>query len=68
MTKERQREIASMGGRKAHELGVAHQYTSEEASAAGKRSHQLGTAHRFTPEQAAEAGRKGGKARAATFE
>ena len=32
----RVREIASMGGKKAHELGVAHKWTSEEARAAGK--------------------------------
>jgi uncharacterized protein len=33
----RRREIASMGGRKAHQDGRAHQFTSEEASAAGKK-------------------------------
>ncbi len=30
-----QREIASQGGREAHRLGVAHQFTSEEARIAG---------------------------------
>ena len=39
MDPERQREIASEGGRAAHESGNAHEFTSEEASEAGKKSH-----------------------------
>ena len=39
MDPSRQREIASQGGRAAHESGNAHQFTSEEARAAGKKSH-----------------------------
>ena len=35
MDPERQREIASMGGRAAHERGLAHEFTSEEARRAG---------------------------------
>lgn len=35
MSKEKHREIASLGGRTAHEMGRAHQFTSEEAQAAG---------------------------------
>lgn len=31
---EQRKEIASMGGRKAHELGKAHKWTPEEARAA----------------------------------
>lgn len=31
------REIASKGGKAAHEQGTAHQFTSEEARAAGKK-------------------------------
>lgn len=38
MDKERQRQIASYGGKRAHELGTAHEFTSEEAQAAGKKS------------------------------
>ena len=34
MDREKQREIASMGGRAAHAGGRAHQFTSEEAKAA----------------------------------
>ncbi len=37
MDQQRQREIASMGGKAAHESGNAHQFTSEEARAAGKK-------------------------------
>ncbi len=31
---ERRKEIAAMGGRKAHQNGRAHKFTSEEAKAA----------------------------------
>jgi hypothetical protein len=37
MSAEAQRRIASMGGRAAHEYGVAHQWSSREARAAGKK-------------------------------
>ncbi len=39
MDPERQREIASQGGKAAHESGNAHEFTSEEAREAGTRSH-----------------------------
>jgi hypothetical protein len=42
MDPERQREIASEGGRAAHASGNAHEFTSEEAREAGKRSHGSG--------------------------
>lgn len=35
MDEERQRQIASMGGKAAHESGHAHEFTSEEARIAG---------------------------------
>lgn len=35
---ERRREIARQGGRMAHELGVAHEFTSAEARIARARS------------------------------
>ncbi len=38
MDPQRQREIASAGGRAAHLSGNAHEFTSEEASEAGKKS------------------------------
>jgi general stress protein YciG len=65
MDKAKQREIASKGGRAAHEKGTAHEFTSVEASTAAKSGHERGTAHEFTPEEARIAGRKGGMARAA---
>jgi uncharacterized protein len=37
MDKERQREIASNGGKAAHQSGNAHQFTSEEAREAGRK-------------------------------
>ncbi len=36
MDPQRQREIASMGGKTAHREGRAHKFTSEEAKAAGR--------------------------------
>jgi uncharacterized protein len=66
MDPQRQREIASQGGRAAHEKGAAHEFTSEEARQAGSKggqaAHQKGTAHEFDSEEAREAGRKGGQA------
>lgn len=65
MDPEKQREIASQGGKAAHAKGTAHEYTPEEASAAGRlggiAAHAKGTAHRFTSEEARAAGRKGGR-------
>lgn len=34
---ERKKEISSMGGKAAHKLGVAHEWTSEEAREAGRK-------------------------------
>lgn len=63
----KQREIASRGGKAAHEKGTAHEFSSDEARQAGRKggeaAHRRGTAHEFTPEEARIAGRKGGKAR-----
>ena len=64
MSKERQREIASRGGKVAHEKGAAHEFNSAEAAIAARKGHERGTAHEFTTEEAREAGRKGGLARA----
>lgn len=66
MDPARQREIASEGGKAAHEKGTAHEFTSEEARRAGTKggqaAHRKGTAHEFDSEEAREAGRKGGQA------
>ena len=40
MSPERQREIASQGGRAAHEQGVAHEWNKDEARQAGKKGGQ----------------------------
>lgn len=37
MDPQRQREIARMGGKAAHERGLAHQFTPEEARIAGRK-------------------------------
>lgn len=40
MSPERQREIASQGGRAAHQQGVAHEWSTDEAREAGKKGGQ----------------------------
>ncbi len=40
MEAEKQREIASKGGKAAHEKGTAHEFTSEEAAEAGRKGGQ----------------------------
>jgi general stress protein YciG len=66
MDQEKQKSIASKGGRAAHQKGSAHEFTSEEArlagSKGGKAAHERGSAHEFTSEEARAAGRKGGEA------
>jgi general stress protein YciG len=37
MDREKQRQIASKGGRAAHASGTAHEWSSEEARAAGRK-------------------------------
>ena len=41
MSLEKQREIASKGGRAAHEKGTAHEWTADEARAAGRKGGQI---------------------------
>lgn len=65
MDEEKQREIASKGGKAAHEQGQAHEFDSEEARKAGQKggkvAHETGNAHEFDSEEARKAGRKGGR-------
>jgi general stress protein YciG len=67
MDENRQREIASQGGKAAHEKGTAHEFDSEEAREAGRKggqaAHEKGRAHEFSSQEAREAGRKGGESR-----
>jgi general stress protein YciG len=41
MSPEKQREIASKGGRAAHEKGTAHEWTPDEARNAGRKGGQI---------------------------
>jgi len=59
MEPERQREIASQGGRAAHQQGTAHEFTPEEARAAGRKGGEVVSQNR---EHMAQIGRKGGEA------
>ncbi len=60
MDPQRQREIASEGGRAAHAKGTAHEFTSEEARRAGAMSHKNGNrqsaARNSSAEQTTQAG------------
>jgi general stress protein YciG len=51
MDPARQREIASEGGRAAHEKGTAHEFTSEEARAAGRKGGQARSLNRSQARQ-----------------
>lgn len=62
MDPERQREIASKGGRAAHAKGTAHEWSSEEARRAGRKGGE--TVSRDRAHMAA-IGREGGEARGA---
>src|SRR5436305_983919 len=60
MDDEKQREIASKGGRAAHDSGNAHEFTSEEAREAGRKGGEAVSRDR---EHMAEIGREGGESR-----
>ena len=47
MDNQKQREIASKGGKAAHLSGNAHQFTSEEARKAGSKGGQMRKANRM---------------------
>jgi general stress protein YciG len=59
MSPEKQREIASKGGRAAHQKGTAHEWTSEEARSAGRKGGQIsrGGRGRLVESPAPEQGR-----------
>jgi general stress protein YciG len=58
MDTSKQREIASKGGRAAHQKGTAHEFNSEEARKAGQKGGQAVSANR---EHMSAIGRKGGE-------
>ena len=66
MSADKQRAIASKGGRAAHEKGVAHQWTQEEARVVGRKGGQVsrGGRGKLPENEAHTAGRKGGQASA----
>ena len=57
MSIDKQREIASKGGRAAHEKGTAHEWTPDEARAAGRKGGQIsrGGRGRLVPQNGLEA-------------
>lgn len=61
MSPEKQREIAAMGGKAAHENKAAHEFTSAEARKAGKIGGAKVSEDR---KHMAAIGRRGGQARA----
>jgi len=58
MDPDKQRTIASKGGKAAHAKGTAHEFTSEEAREAGRRGGMVVSQNR---EHMAAIGREGGK-------
>ena len=60
MSPERQREIASLGGRTAHARRTAHEFTSDEAREAGRKGGAAVSADR---EHMAKIGRRGSQRR-----
>src|SRR5258705_7651422 len=59
MDPERKRQIASKGGRAAHEKGTAHEFTATEARAAGRKGGETVSRDR---DHMAHIGRRGGEA------
>jgi uncharacterized protein len=57
MDRNKQREIASKGGKAAHQKGTAHEWTSEEAREAGRKGGMA--SHRRKQEQQGGAGSDG---------
>ena len=60
MEPERQREIASKGGRAAHAKGTAHEWSKTEARAAGRKGGEMVSQDR---DHMSAIGREGGEAR-----
>ncbi len=54
MDRAKQREIASKGGKAAHQKGTAHEWTSEEAREAGRKGGMA--SHRRKQQQQGESG------------
>jgi general stress protein YciG len=59
MDEEKQRQIASRGGKAAHEKGTAHEFTSAEAREAGRKGGEAVSEDR---EHMSRIGKRGGEA------
>ncbi len=59
MDAAKQRQIASKGGKAAHEKGTAHEFTTEEAREAGRKGGEAVSENR---EHMSQIGKKGGEA------
>ena len=77
MDRAKQREIASKGGKAAHQKGTAHEWTSEEARDAGRkggiashqrRREQAGSGSSVTPEVARERSSSGSSSGSSSFD
>jgi len=60
MDRDKQKEIASKGGKAAHAQGRAHEFTADEARSAGRKGGEAVSKNR---EHMAQIGRAGGQAR-----
>jgi general stress protein YciG len=60
MDEDKQRDIASQGGKAAHESGNAHEFDSKEAREAGRKGGETVSQDR---EHMADIGSKGGESR-----
>jgi general stress protein YciG len=65
MDRNKQREIASKGGKAAHQKGTAHEWTSEEAREAGRKG---GMASHRRKQEKSEGGEAGADTSSAAFE
>ena len=63
MDREKQKEIASKGGKAAHAQGRAHEFTTDEARTAGRKGGEVVSQNR---QHMAQIGRAGGQARGRT--
>ena len=60
MDRSKQREIASKGGKAAHQKGTAHEWTSEEAREAGRKGGMASHRRKQQQQQGGESGEGGG--------
>ena len=60
MDRSKQREIASKGGKAAHQKGTAHEWTSEEAREAGRKGGMASHRRKQQQQQGSESGESGG--------